>query len=404
MGTARETISKYASQAQLETYFVAVLGLISVKSYGALGDGSTDDSAAITSALAALSSAGGKSLYFPTGVYKVDNVTITAASFAGLYLWGDNSSFTGITLPINQIGAAATSGVAVLTTEGDTLYRGPLTEERLAKGTAGQMLVMNPGETAPEWADSPSVVLSNPGDTLYTDSGGDQVALPIGDEDQILSVGGGGTPIWKDGFDTVLTTEGDIPYIDSSGNPERLPKGTAGQVLTMDAEEAAPEWADSPATIMTRQGDLLYVDGASKQAQLSTSFDNYVLTTGATGGLPEWRAVDVVLGTKIWRGPIAAYNAIVTKDPKTLYFCTTAGGQYLLTYDGNGADGGHAPDYTYREENEFVTVEDNTFSKSFYTFDSWNTQADGLGVDWDPDDVFQMGASDLVLYAIWAVS
>ena len=39
---------------------------------------------------------------------------------------------------------------------GDTLYRGATEWERLAKGTAGQVLTMNAGATAPEWAAPPS--------------------------------------------------------------------------------------------------------------------------------------------------------------------------------------------------------------------------------------------------------
>lgn len=48
----------------------ANLGWFNVKDYGALGDGVTNDSAAISSANAALTIAGGGVLYFPPGVYK----------------------------------------------------------------------------------------------------------------------------------------------------------------------------------------------------------------------------------------------------------------------------------------------------------------------------------------------
>jgi len=39
-----------------------------------------------------------------------------------------------------------------LTTEGDILYRDSTGYQRLAKGTAGQSLIMNSGATAPEWS------------------------------------------------------------------------------------------------------------------------------------------------------------------------------------------------------------------------------------------------------------
>jgi uncharacterized repeat protein (TIGR02543 family) len=353
MTTAREVLSRYASQAQLETYFVSVLGIISVKSYGALGDGHTDDSVAITAALAALSTAGGKSLYFPTGVYKVDNVTVTASSFNGLFLWGDNSSFTGISLTINQFGESALS---VLSTEGDTLYRGPAADTKLPIGTAGQILAVNSGATAPEWIDSTQSVMANPGDILYTDENGDQAALP---------------------------------------------KGTTGQVMTMKDDETGPEWADGIKAVLTIPGDIGYIDAGGTFVRLPKSFSDYVLAMKATGGLPQWRQVDTLLDTKILRMPLVAYNALVSKDAKTLYFCTATGGQYLLTYDANTADGGRAPDYTYRVEDEYVDVEANTFTKTGHTFDSWNTQANGGGTTWYPSDTFQMAAADLTLYAQW---
>lgn len=48
---------------------MAQLGWINVKSHGAVGDGSTDDTSAINDAIAALNSAGRGILYFPPGTY-----------------------------------------------------------------------------------------------------------------------------------------------------------------------------------------------------------------------------------------------------------------------------------------------------------------------------------------------
>ena len=46
----------------------------------------------------------------------------------------------------------AAANTPVLTTQGDLLYRDGSGEQRLAKGTAGQLLTMNVGATAPEWS------------------------------------------------------------------------------------------------------------------------------------------------------------------------------------------------------------------------------------------------------------
>jgi hypothetical protein len=46
---------------------------------------------------------------------------------------------------------SAVSGTSVLTTTGDTLYRNATVPTRLGIGTAGQVLTVNSGATAPEW-------------------------------------------------------------------------------------------------------------------------------------------------------------------------------------------------------------------------------------------------------------
>lgn len=45
----------------------------------------------------------------------------------------------------------AGAGLSTLTTQGDTLYQGAITGQRLPIGTAGQVLKVNSGATAPEW-------------------------------------------------------------------------------------------------------------------------------------------------------------------------------------------------------------------------------------------------------------
>tara|TARA_Y100001963_G_scaffold4313_2_gene5660 strand:- start:524 stop:1351 length:828 start_codon:yes stop_codon:yes gene_type:complete len=58
---------------------------------------------------------------------------------------------------------------STLTTQGDILYRDGSGEARLAKGTAGQILQMNSGATAPEWAAAAAGGL-----THNSGNGGDQ--------------------------------------------------------------------------------------------------------------------------------------------------------------------------------------------------------------------------------------
>jgi len=56
-----------------------------VQDYGAVGDGTTNDTAAIQAAAAAIQAAGGGTLYFPAGTYSVfANTTGNLCSFTGL--------------------------------------------------------------------------------------------------------------------------------------------------------------------------------------------------------------------------------------------------------------------------------------------------------------------------------
>jgi hypothetical protein len=99
MTTPAEQLAIRTKQSELNSFFIDKMGLISVKSYGAKGDGVTDDTAAITAAKNAADAAGAKSLYFPRGVYKVNS----GLNLSGFFLWGDNSSFDGISDTIAQV-------------------------------------------------------------------------------------------------------------------------------------------------------------------------------------------------------------------------------------------------------------------------------------------------------------
>ena len=92
---------------------------------------------------------------------------------------------------------AAFDGLSPLTSQGDVLTHDGTNNVRLARGSAGKYLKMNPGGTMPEWGD---------------------------------------------GYVTPTTTQGDI-IVRGAGADTRLPIGTPGQVLTVDSGGNSPEWA-----------------------------------------------------------------------------------------------------------------------------------------------------------------
>jgi hypothetical protein len=86
------------------------------------------------------------------------------------------------------------------TTLGDIAYRSSTANvnTRLPLGTAGQVLKVNSGATAPEWS-SDNAGMTNPmtttGDTIYSSSGSTPARLGIGSTGNVLTVAGG-VPTW----------------------------------------------------------------------------------------------------------------------------------------------------------------------------------------------------------------
>ena len=71
---------------------------------------------------------------------------------------------------MSQAGTNGTDVGTTITTQGDLLYRDGSGLQRLAKGTAGQALIMNTGATAPEWGSGGKAVecLVNADDNVGT--------------------------------------------------------------------------------------------------------------------------------------------------------------------------------------------------------------------------------------------
>lgn len=70
-------------------------GVYSALDYGAKGDGSTDDTAAIQAAIDACAAAGGGIVYFPPGTYLLSSVTTIDSISWHLFVNSDNISFVG---------------------------------------------------------------------------------------------------------------------------------------------------------------------------------------------------------------------------------------------------------------------------------------------------------------------
>lgn len=107
--------------------------------------------------------------------------------------------------------------------QGDIIYASSTTQlSRLAKGTAGQVLTMNAGATAPEWSAAGSGDVSGPGSSVdnaiarFNGTGGKTIqdytsgAPTIGDTGTIYIFDVGGETISGDGTDLTIASGSDI--------------------------------------------------------------------------------------------------------------------------------------------------------------------------------------------------
>ena len=91
---------------------------------------------------------------------------------------------------------AAFDGLSPLTTQGDVLTHDGTNNVRLARGSGGKYLKMNPGGTMPEWGDGYVTPTTTQGDIIVRGAAAD-TRLAIGTPGQVLKVdAGGNSPEW----------------------------------------------------------------------------------------------------------------------------------------------------------------------------------------------------------------
>lgn len=111
-GTLQPSDTSWTGRWKLLPYGTAVGtgDFFNVKSFGATGDGTTDDSAAINAAIDAATNVGGGTVYFPYGTYRLLS-TITSLNDRGVRLlgvYGDGLMTTGVgAVLVNDTGGAA---------------------------------------------------------------------------------------------------------------------------------------------------------------------------------------------------------------------------------------------------------------------------------------------------------
>jgi len=97
-----------------------------------------------------------KGAYNNSTAYAVDDVVSSGGSSYVCILAStgnavSNGTYWQIMAQAGTNGSNGTDVGSVITTQGDMLYRDGSGLQRLAKGTAGQHLLMNSGANAPQW-------------------------------------------------------------------------------------------------------------------------------------------------------------------------------------------------------------------------------------------------------------
>lgn len=129
---------------------------------------------------------------------------------------------------------------------------------------------------------------------------------------------------------------------------------------------------------------------------------NLALNTGnlAKQGhrLAGWNTQSNGLGT-----PYALGASSVRFATNTVLYAQWTPATYAVVYSDNGATAGSAPAGTTFTYGNTVNVEANSGSlaKSGYTFEGWNTAADGTGTNFAPETANVTLSSDTVLFAKW---
>ena len=127
---------------------------------------------------------------------------------------------------------------------------------------------------------------------------------------------------------------------------------------------------------------------SKKQGDNIASANTYTYTFNATETSAKYYGV-VFSTSSYWRATNLTFK---------LYTPT-----YTVTYNANGGSGTLTDSSSPYMQGATVTVKSNSFTRSGYTFDHWDTKSDDSGTDYSPSSTFAISANT-TLYAQWAVA
>ena len=135
---------------------------------------------------------------------------------------------------------------------------------------------------------------------------------------------------------------------------------------------------------------------------------------GSSTTSPGWGARVTI--TRYWVGALNSGSTVTVKAgahdsggspfSHQTYLNTSATGpayitKYTISYDGNTSTSGSVDSQT-KTYGASITLQQNGYTKTGYSFQNWNTKADGTGTTYAAGDTYSGNAS-VTLYAQWAL-
>lgn len=119
----------------------------------------------------------------------------------------------------------------------------------------------------------------------------------------------------------------------------------------------------------------------------------------------------IVLGvTDLWElngGQAKLSTMFMTLASQLAYQSYANANAFRVNYDGNGSTSGNVPiDGNVYQQSDMAGVMDNVGNlvRTGFIFSSWNTTADGSGVDYEGGGILAIGSASVTLYAKWVVA
>ncbi|MDA9711638.1 InlB B-repeat-containing protein, partial [Luminiphilus sp.] len=222
----------------------------------------------------------------------------------------------------------------------------------------------------------------------------------FGAENPNLLLHGLGAPVGVAAFTAAGATDGGVRGHASS--PDAVTVSSVS-IETSSAITLYAQWVEQSTLIFDVQG------GEGGPENITGDVDSYVeipdaVPTKEGSAFVGWSASSDGVGSSFEAGnsfqlPSSGTTTLYAQwDPARVTMAEDTAA-ITLSFDLQGGSGG--PEAQQGEEDEEILLPDDVPTRQNYTFDSWNTDADGTGVEYQPGATFTFLNEDSTLYAVW---